>query len=68
MAQRLELTNEDGTNPSSVCVVSACAVALPPRPNGREAVLGVNVTRVSGGRVREQLGYTKTPGVLPLPE
>ena len=34
-----------------------------------ESVLGVNVTRVSGGQVIEQLGYTKTPGdVLPLPE
>jgi ketosteroid isomerase-like protein len=33
-----------------------------------ESVLGVNITRVSDGRVREQLGYTKTPGVLPLPE
>jgi len=33
-----------------------------------ESVLGVNVTRVSGGRVLEQLGYTKTPGGLPLPE
>lgn len=34
-----------------------------------ESVLGVNVTRVSGGRVIEQLGYTKTPGdVLPLPQ
>lgn len=33
-----------------------------------ESVLGVNVTRVSDGRVIEQLGYTKTPGVLPLPE
>ncbi len=32
-----------------------------------ESVLGVNVTRVSGGRVIEQLGYTKTPGDLPLP-
>ena len=37
-------------------------------PTDAESVLGVNVTRVSGGRVREQLGYTKTPGVLPLPE
>ncbi|MEU5877869.1 nuclear transport factor 2 family protein [Spirillospora sp. NPDC047279] len=33
-----------------------------------ESVLGVNVTRVSGGRVIEQLGYTKRPGGLPLPE
>jgi len=33
-----------------------------------ESVLGVNITRVSDGRVIEQLGYTKTPGVLPLPE
>jgi ketosteroid isomerase-like protein len=33
-----------------------------------ESVLGVNVTRVSNGRVIEQLGYTKTPGDLPLPE
>jgi ketosteroid isomerase-like protein len=33
-----------------------------------ESVLGVNVTRVRGGRVLEQLGYTKTPGGLPLPE
>ena len=33
-----------------------------------ESVLGVNVTRVSDGRVIEQLGYTKTPGGLPLPE
>ena len=33
-----------------------------------ESVLGVNVTRVSDGRVIEQLGYTKTPGDLPLPE
>ena len=37
-------------------------------PTDAESVLGVNVTRVSDGRVREQLGYTKTPGVLPLPE
>lgn len=37
-------------------------------PTDAESVLGVNVTRVSGGRVLEQLGYTKTPGVLPLPE
>ena len=29
----------------------------------------VSVTRVSDGRVIEQLGYTKTPGEpLPLPE
>jgi len=34
-----------------------------------ESVLGVNVTRVSDGRVIEQLGYTKTPGGdLPLPD
>jgi ketosteroid isomerase-like protein len=33
-----------------------------------ESVLGVNITRVSDGRVIEQLGYTKTPDVLPLPE
>ena len=31
-------------------------------PTDAESVLGVNVTRVSGGRVIEQLGYTKTPG------
>jgi ketosteroid isomerase-like protein len=38
-------------------------------PTDAESVLGVNVTRVSEGRVIEQLGYTKTPGeVLPLPE
>lgn len=37
-------------------------------PTDAESVLGVNVTRVSGGRVIEQLGYTKTPDVLPLPE
>lgn len=38
-------------------------------PSDEESVLGVNVTRVSDGRVIEQLGYTKTPGeVLPLPE
>lgn len=37
-------------------------------PTDAESVLGVNVTRVSGGRVLEQLGYTKTPGGLPLPE
>jgi len=37
-------------------------------PTNAESVLGVNVTRVSGGRVIEQLGYTKTPGGLPLPE
>jgi ketosteroid isomerase-like protein len=37
-------------------------------PTDTESVLGVNVTRVSGGRVIEQLGYTKTPGGLPLPE
>src|SRR5215207_8756088 len=28
-------------------------------PTDAESVLGVNVTRVSGGRVIEQLGYTK---------
>ena len=27
-----------------------------------------DVTRVSDGLVREQLGYTKTPGGLPLPD
>ncbi|MEV5967598.1 nuclear transport factor 2 family protein [Kribbella sp. NPDC051952] len=37
-------------------------------PTDAESVLGVNVTRVSDGRVREQLGYTKTPGGLPLPD
>ncbi|KRF20369.1 nuclear transport factor 2 family protein [Nocardioides sp. Soil796] len=37
-------------------------------PSDAESVLGVNVTRVSDGRVIEQLGYTKTPGSLPLPE
>lgn len=37
-------------------------------PTDAASVLGVNVTRVSGGRVIEQLGYTKTPGGLPLPE
>ena len=37
-------------------------------PTDSQSVLGVNVTRVSGGRVIEQLGYTKTPGGLPLPE
>ncbi len=38
-------------------------------PTDAESVLGVNVTRVSGGRVIEQLGYTKPPGeVHPLPE
>ena len=37
-------------------------------PTDAESVLGVNITRVSEGRVIEQLGYTKTPGVLPLPE
>lgn len=37
-------------------------------PSDAESVLGVNITRVSEGRVIEQLGYTKTPGVLPLPE
>jgi ketosteroid isomerase-like protein len=37
-------------------------------PTDAESVLGVNVTRVSDGRVIEQLGYTKTPGELPLPE
>jgi ketosteroid isomerase-like protein len=37
-------------------------------PTDAESVLGVNITRVSEGRVIEQLGYTKTPGVLPLPQ
>lgn len=37
-------------------------------PTDDDSVLGVNVTRVQDGRVIEQLGYTKTPGVLPLPE
>jgi ketosteroid isomerase-like protein len=37
-------------------------------PTDTESVLGVNITRVSEGRVIEQLGYTKTPGVLPLAE
>jgi ketosteroid isomerase-like protein len=37
-------------------------------PTDAESVLGVNVTRVSDGQVIEQLGYTKTPGGLPLPE
>ena len=37
-------------------------------PTDAESVLGVNVTRVSDGRVIEQLGYTKTPGNLPLPD
>jgi ketosteroid isomerase-like protein len=37
-------------------------------PTDAESVLGVNVTRVSGGRVIEQLGYTKAPGGLPLPQ
>jgi SnoaL-like domain len=38
-------------------------------PTDDESVLGVNVTRVSDGRVIEQLGYTKAPGeVLPLPD
>jgi ketosteroid isomerase-like protein len=37
-------------------------------PTDAESVLGVNITRVSDGRVIEQLGYTKTPDVLPLPE
>lgn len=38
-------------------------------PSDAESVLGVNVTRVSDGRVIEQLGYTKTSGeALPLPE
>lgn len=37
-------------------------------PTDAESVLGVNVTRVKGGRILEQLGYTKTPGDLPLPE
>lgn len=37
-------------------------------PGEDDSVLGVNVTRVVDGRVIEQLGYTKTPGGLPLPE
>jgi ketosteroid isomerase-like protein len=37
-------------------------------PTDAESVLGVNVTRVQDGQVIEQLGYTKTPGDLPLPE
>ena len=37
-------------------------------PAEADSVLGVNVTRVSDGQVIEQLGYTKTPGGLPLPE
>ena len=37
-------------------------------PTDSDSVLGVNVTRVSDGLVIEQLGYTKTPGDLPLPE
>lgn len=37
-------------------------------PTDAESVLGVNVTRVLDGLVVEQLGYTKTPGGLPLPE
>jgi ketosteroid isomerase-like protein len=37
-------------------------------PTDAESVLGMNVTRVSHGRVIEQLGYTKTTGGLPLPE
>ena len=37
-------------------------------PTDADSVLGVNVTRVSDGQVLEQLGYTKTPDVLPLPE
>lgn len=37
-------------------------------PTAAESVLGVNITRVSNGQVIEQLGYTKTPGGLPLPE
>jgi hypothetical protein len=37
-------------------------------PTDAESVLGVNITRVSDGLVIEQLGYTKTPEVLPLPE
>jgi ketosteroid isomerase-like protein len=37
-------------------------------PTDAESVLGVNVTRVRDGRVLEQLGYTKTPDGLPLPE
>ena len=37
-------------------------------PTDAESVLGVNITRVRDGQVIEQLGYTKTPDVLPLPE
>lgn len=37
-------------------------------PTDTDSVLGVNVTRVSEGKVIEQLGYTKTPGDLPLPD
>ena len=37
-------------------------------PTDAESVLGVNITRVEDGQVIEQLGYTKTPGDLPLPE
>lgn len=37
-------------------------------PTDAESVLGVNITRVVDGRVIEQLGYTKTPGDLPLPQ
>lgn len=37
-------------------------------PSDAESVLGVNMTRVSDGRVIEQLGYTKTPGEAPTPE
>ena len=33
-----------------------------------ESILGTNITRVSDGRIIEQLGYAKTPGDLPLPE
>lgn len=32
------------------------------------SVPDVKVTRVSGGRIIEQLGHTRTPGGLPLPE
>jgi hypothetical protein len=45
-----------------------CSVAIPLAPTDAESVLGGNVTRVNDGRVIEQLGYTKAPGVLPLPE
>lgn len=37
-------------------------------PGEDDSVLGVNVTRVVDGQVIEQLGYTKAPGGLPLPD